>query len=178
MPDLISWCTNAWATNWATKAIGCSLLILQFGCSQFKPSPAIQPQVLQDWQLQPGDRIAGYTVTGGLGDISIALQGQAIYAPFVGEVQQDKQGCLFYRSAELPAYMFRLCGVDGDGWFGINFAPWNHLRLGKIRAGEVIGYAHMLQFATLRQQSNGQWAIVEPDKSLIETLLRPPPSEP
>jgi hypothetical protein len=171
MPDLTSWCIKAWCV----KALSIALLIpLVTSCGNTPPPPQIKVQVFQDWQLKPGDRLAGYAVTGGLGDISIDVQGQAIYAPFTGETQQDAQGCLFYSSPEVPSYLFRLCGVTGRAWFGLDLGPLNRLRLGFVRSGETLGYATTLQFATLRKQTNGKWAIVEPDKSLIETLLKPP----
>jgi hypothetical protein len=167
MPDLISWCI---------KRLPIVLCLPLFtACTPVPPPPPLKIQVFQDWQLKPGDRLAGYTVTGGLGDISIDVQDRAIYAPFTGETQQDQQGrCLFYSSPEVPAYLFRLCGMTGRSWFGLNLGPLNQLHLGSVKAGETLGYATNLQFATLRKQTNGKWAIVEPDKSLIETLLKPP----
>jgi hypothetical protein len=170
MRDLISWCIRL---RWRpTGAIGLWLLLT--GCGSDPANHQIKVQVFQDWQLKPGDRLAGYQVTGGLGDISIDVHGQPIYAPFNGETQQDAQGCLFYSSPELPAYLFRLCGVTGRAWFGLNLGPLNQLRLGPVRVGESLGDATTLQFATLRKQTNGKWAIVEPDKSFIESLLKPP----
>ncbi len=167
MRDLTSWCIKV-----TLPIVG--LMPFVTSCGNSPPPPQIKVQVFQDWQLKPGDRLAGYTVTGGLGDISIDVQGQAIYAPFNGETQRDAQGCLFYRSPELPAYLFRLCGVTGRAWLGLDIPPLNQLRLGPVKAGDTLGYATTLQFATLRKQTNGKWAIVEPDKSLIETLLKPP----
>ncbi|MBE9031067.1 hypothetical protein IQ266_15135 [filamentous cyanobacterium LEGE 11480] len=170
MPGLISWCSKT-----------TSILLLTVGlcsCSPPKSNHKITIQVFQDWQLKPGDKIAGYAVTGGLGDISIDVQGQTIYAPFDGVAKTDKQGCLFYRSAEIPAYMFRLCGISGGGWIGQTLGQFRQLQLGPIKSGAVLGHAKTLQFATLRKQTNGKWAIVEPDKSFIESLLKPPQNHP
>jgi hypothetical protein len=136
------------------------------------PEQTINITVSQDWQLQPGDQIAGYSVTGGLGDISIDLSPatffnleiggrKAVYAPFAGEVRIDKRNCLYYTAAEVPAYMFRLCGLTSP-------------KLGSIKAGQPLGHTKALQFATLRQQPNGKWAIVEPDQTFIEKLLKAP----
>jgi hypothetical protein len=171
MRDLISWCIKDW---WIKALPIAGLIPLITSCGHTPPPPQIKVQVFQDWQLKPGDRLAGYAVTGGLGDISIDVQGQAIYAPFKGETQRDAQGCLFYSSPEVPSYLFRLCGVTGRAWLGLDIPPLNQLHLGAVKAGETLGYATTLQFATLRKQTNGKWAIVEPDKSLIETLLKPP----
>jgi hypothetical protein len=173
MRDSISSCTKAAKVIKALLVLG--LIPLATSCNNAPPPPLIKVQVFQDWQLKPGDRLAGYAVTGGLGDITIDVQGQAIYAPFKGETQRDAQGCLFYSSPEVPSYLFRLCGMTGRAWFGLDIPPLNRLRLGAVKPGEILGYATTLQFATLRKQTNGKWAIVEPDKSLIETLLKPPP---
>jgi hypothetical protein len=169
MRDLTSLCIKAIKSLSIAGLIPCLI-----SCGNPPPPPPIKVQVFQDWQLKPGDRLAGYQVTGGLGDISIDVQGQAIYAPFNGEIQRDAPGCLFYSSPEVPSYLFRLCGMTGRAWFGLDIPPLNRLRLGSVRSGETLGYATTLQFATLRKQTNGKWAIVEPDKSLIETLLKPP----
>lgn len=52
-----------------------ALLLCVASCT---PQPvAEQPldvQLFQSWELQTGDAVAGYRVTGGLGDISIALR--------------------------------------------------------------------------------------------------------
>lgn len=147
---------------------------LLLSCGKPPADHAVTIQVFQDWQLKPGDQIAGYAVVGGLGDIAIDIRGGALYAPFPGEARQDKQGCLFYSSAELPAYRFRLCGVYGGGWLGRYIPRLNRLRLGSVAQGDTLGHANIVHFATLRKQPNGQWAIVEPDKTLIKRLLTPP----
>lgn len=181
MPDLTFCCTKLCAGTTVGSVpkviVLCLLPLLLLGCGHPQAKQRLRPQVFQDWQLQAGDQIAGYAVTGGLGDISIDVQGQAIYAPFSGEATLGDSGCLFYRSAEVPAYMFRLCGVYGRDWFGLPVGWvgwWYPLRLGPVNAGQVLGYANTLQFATLRKQPNGTWALVEPDQSFIQTLLKPP----
>jgi hypothetical protein len=157
-------------TFWCARAVSIGLGLLSLTACGQSPPPLVNIQVFQNWQLKPGDRIAGYAVTGGLGDISIDLRGQAIYAPFAGEVQRDARGCLFYSSAEVPAYLFRLCGVSDGPW-------WNgRPTVGPVKAGAQLGQATTLQFAALRRQSDGKWAIVEPDQTLIARLLKPPRS--
>jgi hypothetical protein len=154
---------------WALVGCLCSNVLLS-SCASPSSEQKIEVNVSQTWQLQPGDRIAGHAVTGGLGDISIELAtdgwallmgGRAVYAPFPGEIRMDARQCLFYTSGEVPAYMFRLCGLSPA-------------QLGNVRAGQPIGRGKMLQFATLRQQPDGKWAIVEPDKTFIEKLLKAP----
>ncbi|MGI0489698.1 hypothetical protein ACN4EK_30130 [Pantanalinema rosaneae CENA516] len=130
-------------------------------CQLNSQSPAaISVQVYQQWELQPGDKIAGYRVVGGLGDISIALNGQSVYAPFYGQTQRDERQCVFFSSPDVPAYLFRFCGLD-------------HPRLGNVSQGEPMGKATIVQFATLRKQPNGTWAIVEPSKRILERTLKP-----
>ncbi len=118
----------------------------------------ISVQLYQKWAIKPGDRIAGRSITGGLGDLSIALGGGKVLAPFDGEARQDKQGCVFLSGKRLPKYLFRLCGLDNP-------------KLGELRQGETLGSGQMLHFATLRQQSNGTWAVVEPAKKVLEVAL-------
>ncbi len=115
----------------------------------------------QDWSLQPGDTLAGYPVQSGLGDISINLGGKALFMPFDGTVQpqQDKEDlCIVLSSPEVPAYLFRLCGVRQPRW-------------GDRNQGDTIGSGDIVAFATLRRQADGTWAMVEPAKELIEQFL-------
>ncbi|MGI0490331.1 hypothetical protein ACN4EG_00855 [Alkalinema pantanalense CENA528] len=128
-------------------------------CAKETPLPIVDIKLYQNWELSPGDRVAGYEVTGGLGDISIALQGRSIYAPFNGDTQLDQRRCLYFDSPEVPSYKFRFCGIQSP-------------KLGKVRQGETIGSGETLQFAALRKQPNGTWAIVEPSKTILEKTLK------
>ena len=101
----------------------------------------------QKWELQPGDAVAGYPVTGSLGDISIALNGNKIYAPYDGRLQPNKPGCVVFSSTDVPNYLLRLCGV-------------NKPQFGQRLAGEAIGTADTLQFAVLNKRPDGLWALV------------------
>jgi hypothetical protein len=128
----------------------------------------ISINIAQDWQLHPGDTIAGHKVAGGIGDIAIELQsgfwplgGATIHAPFSGRVRIDQRQCLYYTAPTLPDQMLRLCGLSSP-------------HLGAVPATQAIGQGRSLQLATLRKQSTGKWAIVEPDKTLIEKLLKAP----
>ncbi len=139
--------------------IGC---LLPFGCtSPPKGDPPLSIKLYQTWQLQPGDTIGDRSVVGGLGDISVALDGHNVYAPFDGRTQLDKRRCLFFSSPDVPAYLFRLCGLSDP-------------RLGSVSQGDAIGSGQLLQFAALRKQPNGTWAIVEPAKSILERTLKKP----
>lgn len=132
------------------------------GCSATKPAENTipEPKLYQSWQLKPGDDIAGAKVIGGLGDISIALNGKSVYAPFDGNTYIDKRGCVYFSGADTPAYLFRLCGLEKP-------------KLGALSEGDKIAAGQMLQFATLLKQSNNTWALVEPDKSLLQRTLKP-----
>ncbi len=150
------------------KSVGCALWLWMFlaivlaSCRPVTPpAKPITLNLYQTWELQPGDQVQGYAVLGGLGDISIALRGQAIYAPFTGTTQRDIRQCLLFSSPDVPAYLFRFCGVQGA-------------KLGAIAQGEAIGTAEILQFAALRKQPNQTWAIVEPSKSILERTLTHP----
>ncbi|WP_421659349.1 hypothetical protein [Leptothermofonsia sp. ETS-13] len=136
-------------------------LLALVGCSTPPSEAPIELKLYQAWELQPGDSVGGRLVLGGLGDITIALEGNPAYAPFDGRVQMDRKHCLIFSSPDVPAYLFRLCGLDNP-------------RLGRVNRGDVLGKGRSLEFATLRKQPNGTWAIVEPTKEILErTLTRP-----
>ncbi|NJL88087.1 MAG: hypothetical protein HC886_22345 [Leptolyngbyaceae cyanobacterium SM1_1_3] len=131
------------------------------GCQMKASVPPRSVPVQQTWELQLGDRIAGYFVSASLGDISIELDGAKVYAPFPGDVEPtDIEYCVVFSSAEVPAYLFRLCGLRRP-------------KLGSVSQGEAIGSGRYLHFATLRRQPDGTWAIVEPSSSVLERILQP-----
>lgn len=135
-------------------------LLLPLGCT--KPPSDESPLIIklyQSWELQPDDTIADRKVLGGLGDISIALAGNRVYAPFDGRTQLDNRRCLVFSSPDVPAYLFRLCGL-------------NEPRVGDVSQGDAIGSGNLLLFAALRKQPNGTWAIVEPAKAILERTLK------
>ncbi len=135
------------------------LALLLGGCDRaLAPNETVRLNLYQQWQLQPGDQLQGHAVLGGLGDISIQLNGQALYAPFAGQARQDDRQCLVFSSPDVPAYLFRLCGLSDR-------------RLGEHPQGAVIGKAAVVHIATLRRQPDGKWAIVEPSKPILERFL-------
>ena len=137
------------------------LLLLTGGCTpQLVAEAPIEVQIYQNWELQPGDAVAGYSVMGGLGDISIALNGNTVYAPYDGRVQPNKLGCVIFSSTEVPNYLLRLCGVK-------------HPNFGPRKAGEAIGTADALQFALLTKRPDNRWALIEPSKKILEQMLQP-----
>jgi hypothetical protein len=125
-----------------------------------QPEPIRTIQIQQTWELQPGDMVADHQIVGGLGDISIELHGDAVYAPFDGRVQPTTRNCILFSSPDVPAYLFRLCGL-------------NHPHLGELQQGAAIGSGDYLHFATLRKQPEGTWIMVEPAKDILERLLKP-----
>ena len=122
------------------------------------PEPPLDIKLFQSWELQPGDSVRGYAVLGGLGDISIAVNGNSVYAPFSGTARRDTRSCLLFASPDVPAYLFRFCGLSNP-------------RYGALEKGDAIGTATNLQFAALRKQADGTWAIVEPSKQILERTL-------
>ncbi len=126
---------------------------------QFRSQPPIRRiQVQQNWALQTGSQVAGYAVSGGLGDITLDLSGAAVQMPFDGEVEPTGEGCVLVSGAEFPAYVFRLCGL-------------RRKRLGAQRRYRPIGRANHLVFATLRKQPDGTWVVVEPSVQVIEQFV-------
>lgn len=115
----------------------------------------------QQWTLNPGDKIAGNLVTGSLGDISIYLEGRKIKAPFDGDLElSELDDCTLYSTPEIPAYLFRLCGLS-------------EVSYGAVKAGKTIGEGQYLSFATLRRQPDGTWVIVEPARTVLEKAFEP-----
>lgn len=137
-------------------------LLLLASCNPISESEPVQEiRLYQDWELQPGDTIGHFQVIGGLGDISIALNDRAIYAPFDGTAKRGARNCVLFSSPDVPAYLFRFCGLASP-------------RFGNLRQGDEIGSGKILQFAALRKQPNGTWAIVEPSKQMLERTLTKP----
>jgi len=147
----------------SSKAIGGAIgaVLLLGGCAPTDPVPVRTVPIQQTWELQPGATVAGYRVASGLGDISIDVGGDRIYAPFDGQLQpNDVEGCYVYTSPDIPAYLFRLCGLRRP-------------RLGSVRQGQSLGSAQFLAFATLRRQPDGQWTMVEPASDVLTRILSP-----
>ena len=137
------------------------LVLLVSGCASTEPTAVREVPIQQSWQLEPGAQIGEHRIAGGLGDISIEMRGDRIYAPFDGELQpNDIPGCYVFSSPEVPAYIFRLCGLDRP-------------RLGAIAQGTSIGSADFLGFATLRRQPDGHWTMVEPASDVLQRILDP-----
>lgn len=153
MPDIRS----AFVTKLSLLGVVASVLLAGCGRSA-NPDETVNPQLYQKWQLQAGDTVKGYSVVAGLGDISIALNGKSVYAPFDGRAQQDSRQCLIFSSPDVPAYLFRLCGLTD-------------LHLGSRNQGDSLGEGSMVHFSTLRKQPTGTWAVVEPSKPIIERIL-------
>jgi hypothetical protein len=134
-------------------------------CSPSTSAPGPRNVTLhQKWALQPGDRLSGYQVLSGLGDITVDIQGNRIFMPFDGQVQPAEGNvdlCVILSSPEVPAYLFRLCGL-------------RQVRLGDLAQGDPIGSGNTVAFATLRRQADGTWAMVEPAKEMLAQFLDRP----
>lgn len=145
-----------------TLASVASLVLALGGCRSF--TSAVTPleiRLYQRWQIQPGETIANQAVLGGLGDVSVALKGKSVYAPFNGKAHAARHRCVLFSSPEVPGYLFRLCGLDQP-------------RFGALRRGEAIGNGQILWFAALRKQPDRSWALVEPSKTLLQRVLTQP----
>ncbi len=140
------------------------LWILFFGlllssCQSQATPPKRVINIQQQWELEPGDKIADHLVVGSLGDISIQLKHQPLRAPFPGKVEPSTFAqCVIYSTPEVPAYLFRFCGLQRP-------------RLGNIKAGQTMGGGRHIQFATLRRQPDGTWIIVEPSTGVLERAI-------
>lgn len=141
-----------------------TVFAVMFAIAGCTPQPIVEQPLdvplYQKWELQSGDVVAGYPVKGSLGDISIALNGNKIYAPYDGRLQPNKPGCVVFSSTDVPNYLLRLCGVKQP-------------QFGQRQTGEAIGTADSLQFAVLNKRSDGLWALVEPSKQILQQMLQP-----
>ncbi|ASC73141.1 hypothetical protein XM38_041030 [Halomicronema hongdechloris C2206] len=163
--------TWGWSTKFAFRrnngisiGLGIALLALLSGCQATPTAPPARHVVLQQqWELDRGDRVAGYLVSAGLGDVSIELGGDSVHAPFDGEVAPaaGQPSCVYFSSSDVPAYLFRFCGLRRP-------------HLGTVRYGDTMGSGEILHFATLRRHPDGTWAIVEPSNNILERSLQPP----
>ena len=144
---------------------GLGVGLLLGSCGRQPEPPPRHFQLQQTWELQPGDDVAGYLVAGSLGDVSLDLSGGSVYAPFDGQLEPlENPHCVIFSTAEVPAYLFRLCGLRRP-------------RLGLVRQGQVMGRGQHLHFGTLRMQPDGTWALVEPASTVLERLLQPEVTE-
>ena len=84
--------------------------------------------------------------------------------PFDGVVELTDTGCVVVSSANVPAYLFRLCGLM-------------QIHLGDRQQEQPIGRANRLVFTMLRREPDGTWAIVEPASNFIERLVDQPHSK-
>jgi hypothetical protein len=135
------------------------ILVVAPGCSmQTSTTPLRTIQIQQTWQLQPGEQIGGHRIVAGLGEISIQVKG-SVYAPFSGQIEPTVDDCVLFSSPDVPAYLFRLCGLRNPA-------------IGTVSEGQAIGSGDYLHFAALRRQPDGTWTMVEPAKSLLERLLK------
>ncbi|WP_416674570.1 hypothetical protein [Egbenema bharatensis] len=116
-------------------------------------------QIQQAWQLQPGEQIGRHRIVAGLGEVSIQVNGRSVYAPFDGQIETTVENCLLFSSPDVPAYLFRLCGLRNPA-------------IGTVVEGQTIGSADYLHFAALRRQPDGTWTMVEPARTLLERLLQ------
>ncbi|MGG6241709.1 hypothetical protein ACQ4N7_24045 [Nodosilinea sp. AN01ver1] len=154
--------------NQLKRRLGLLTLVLLgglWGCSSPSANPGPRNVTLsQKWALQPGDRLAGYQVQSGLGDITLDIKGKRVFMPFDGQVQPAEGKadlCVILSSPDVPAYLFRLCGLRQP-------------KLGDLAQGDPIGHGDSVSFATMRRQADGTWAMVEPAKEMIEQFLDQP----
>lgn len=144
-----------------TAGVGGLMLVTLIGCGRGRVVAPRTIPIHQDWALQPGSDIGGYRVAGSLGDVSIELNGHQVRAPFDGRVEPLAGGCVVFSTPEIPAYLFRLCGLSNP-------------TLGDLQRGDKIGKGQSLQFAAMRKQPDGTWAIVEPALDILERTVRQP----
>ena len=133
-----------------------ALLTLLAACQSGPPPRTITIQ--QTWKLQIGNQVGNYRISSGLGDITLELGGDPVRMPFAGKVQPMDEHCVAFTSPEVPAYLFRLCGI-------------NRPSLGQYSQGHTIGRAQQLVFAAFRKEPDGTWALIEPATELIAQFL-------
>ena len=151
--------TPFWVRSLLVPIAFLSALVLLSSCSARSDLSPRAITLQQQWVLNLGDEISGHTIAGSLGDISLKLDGSKLYAPFDGELEVgEPTDCTLYSTPEIPAYLFRLCGLS-------------KVKIGSVEKGQMIGRGDYLSFATLRRQPDGTWVIVEPAKDVLEKAL-------
>lgn len=157
--SLWRWLSSRGRLSLGVGAIALSTLL--GSCSNSSEPQTRNITLEQQWELNPGDKISGSLVSGSLGDISIVLgKGTQIRAPFDGLVEPTElEGCDFYSTPEIPAYLFRLCGL-------------RQVAYGDVKENRVLGKGNHISFATLRKQPDGTWIIVEPAKGVLERAIK------
>ena len=152
-----------WDMDLSALNTALTMVMVMLAIASCTPKPVTEQPLdvplYQNWELQPGDVVAGYPVTGGLGDLSVDVKGNTVYAPYAGRLQPHKTDCVVFSSADVPNYLLRLCGLKKPA-FGVR------------QAGEAIGTADVLQFAVLNKRPDGLWALVEPSKQLLQQMLQ------
>ena len=148
--------TLSFNTKRMKRLIGAALLTLLTACQSGPPPRSITIQ--QTWDLQVGKQVGNYRISSGLGDITLELGGDPVRMPFDGKVQPMDEHCIALTSPEVPAYRFRLCGI-------------NRPSLGQHSQGHTIGRAQQLVFAAFRKEPDGTWALIEPATDLITQFL-------
>lgn len=120
--------------------------------------------VKQQWDLNPGETIAGFRVSGGLGDV--AIETPKIKLSYAGVVVKSEisQSCYHFATPQVPGYVTRLCGVH-DPMGQPHRDAW---------PGETWNTTETLNIALLREQPNGSWAIVEPSQDWLSLFLSEP----
>ncbi|NES95788.1 MAG: hypothetical protein F6K32_11250 [Desertifilum sp. SIO1I2] len=133
-----------------------------------------QIDIKEIWENHSGQKIAGYPVVGGLGDISLEYRGN-IVAPLGGEVEgnfvlatetslvKNTSDCVLYSTPQQPGYLLKLCGLK-------------ERNSGDLKAGETIGKTDgllHLSLLTFRRSSNErpQWIYVSPSTQIIASVL-------
>lgn len=134
-----------------------ALLALLASC-QAGPPPPRAITIQQTWELQVGNQVGDYRISSGLGDITLELGGNPVRMPFDGRVQSMDEHCIALTSPEVPAYLFRLCGISRP-------------KLGQQLQGHTVGRAQQLVFATFRKEPDGTWTLIEPATDLIAQFL-------
>lgn len=139
------------------QVAGGAMLTLLAACQSGPLSPRTIT-IQQTWELQIGNQVGNYRISSGLGDITLELGGDLVRMPFDGKLQPMDEHCIALTSPEVPAYLFRLCGI-------------NRPNLGQRSQGHTIGRAERLVFAAFRKEPDGTWALIEPATELIEQFL-------
>lgn len=154
-------CVNLHWPKVGVLLLGLVPLLLVQSCQEPPPVESRKLNIEQNWALKPGQYVAGHLISGGLGDVSVEVQGSSLVAPFTGLLQPHQTDCAVFSSPEVPAYLLRICGLQKP-------------QLGPCQVGTHIGTGKTVHFAALRKQPTGQWAIVEPASDILERMLSTP----
>ena len=141
-----------------------------------RSGPSIKEiELAKTWEARAGETVGKHQIVGGLGDVTVRVGGN-ITAPASGWIDSDfvlisegsmsksTNDCVVFSSAQIPAYLLKLCGLS-------------RRHDGAIARGSVLGrtdaYLHVALLSFRKNaDGEGRWMYVSPSTDLVERMLQ------